>query len=1009
MKKDILKIAGVKSEKDFYKKFPTEEAFIAKHGKELKKAAMGKAMVNKQLHQLTEWEGVPKYFGGGASPMIGMPSAKQLAQSDYDITQQFNAQNPGANIDAGANPSAGSLGSMAGAAGMGLLQGLPQIIGGIEGIIEQGKAVKKANQSAQLSGLALQAGQTAQPAKRKYVRPEDYLVQPGQIGNPYSSGTNYLAENGRVIRDVIGGNPTEIQNVYNPGDIYTDGGYEPIESQNIKQYMHGGELHEAKFGDYFQESGQAQIGSAVGSAIGNALLPGVGGALGQLVGTVGGNLLGGAKQARELRGYQDAAALNAQQAGYANIMKNQFGSFMEDGGKVGDEYKWVSHTWQPQVIAKFGEYDVKDLLKPPHDADMLRSGGHLKEDYVQPSASALFTGRPAMPHQMDNGGRMTSTNMMFDTDRYPRAEFGKESDMNGDLEIIEGGKAETLSYNPFLPEGGETIMFRGRSHDNGGIPINYGENGVEVEGGEPAVKLQDGGNESNMVVFGNMKLSKMAADEVGIPKAKGSKFKTVAEQISKMERKQNKLINKATETADMTTGNSGFDQLRLNTSQAQLMGANMKLRNAAILKQNLADVQNAILDTASELGVKSDKLAEGKIEKETDPRMLSKFGSKLSKAQFGFRPIPGAKLEDISFDPLKGGTVLDYVKDLPEVVVKAAAKTQAAKDQSAKVAASKRVAPITDFYESKKDLVEPTMPELFQKYRQYPTTPPETEAAPSYEDVITNLPESADKSKFDWMGLGQMALSNILPFLTPQSKLRLDPEQLYPEYFALATNQLEPVQAQTYQPMLDTPMDISLNDQLNAIDAQSRAAIRAAGQNPAAQADIMAKTLDAKNKVLGEQTRINAANKMQTYDKNRAAINDAKIKNLQILDNQFIRQAQAKSNTKAQALEALKSIAAKTAQNKLERQTLNVYENMYKYRFSPSGVAYNVNPPAQFNIPDVGSIESLSSADKAKVKDLYERIVSRDKAGVVTGSKERSTTSRTTGRNGAIVKALKNL
>ena len=45
MKAQILKIAGVKSEKEFYKKFPTEEAFMKKHGKEmnkLEKAQRGK-------------------------------------------------------------------------------------------------------------------------------------------------------------------------------------------------------------------------------------------------------------------------------------------------------------------------------------------------------------------------------------------------------------------------------------------------------------------------------------------------------------------------------------------------------------------------------------------------------------------------------------------------------------------------------------------------------------------------------------------------------------------------------------------------------------------------------------------------------------------------------------------------------------------------------------------------------------------------------------------------------
>ena len=38
MKDKILKIAGVKSEAAFYKKFPTEASFKKAHGKELKKA-----------------------------------------------------------------------------------------------------------------------------------------------------------------------------------------------------------------------------------------------------------------------------------------------------------------------------------------------------------------------------------------------------------------------------------------------------------------------------------------------------------------------------------------------------------------------------------------------------------------------------------------------------------------------------------------------------------------------------------------------------------------------------------------------------------------------------------------------------------------------------------------------------------------------------------------------------------------------------------------------------------
>ena len=41
MKAQFLKIAGVKNEQEFYKKFPTEESFFKKHGKQLQTAQNG--------------------------------------------------------------------------------------------------------------------------------------------------------------------------------------------------------------------------------------------------------------------------------------------------------------------------------------------------------------------------------------------------------------------------------------------------------------------------------------------------------------------------------------------------------------------------------------------------------------------------------------------------------------------------------------------------------------------------------------------------------------------------------------------------------------------------------------------------------------------------------------------------------------------------------------------------------------------------------------------------------
>jgi hypothetical protein len=171
--------------------------------------------------------------------------------------------------------------------------------------------------------------------------------------------------------------------------------------------------------------------------------------------------------------------------------------------------------------------------------------------------------------------------------------------------------------------------------------------------------------------------------------------------------------------------------------------------------------------------------------------------------------------------------------------------------------------------------------------------------------------------------------------------------------YALSNNQLEPVQAQSYQPDLGTPYDISLQDQLNANQADFNATQRMVGYNPAALAQLNAQKYAANTGVLGEQFRMNQAMRAGVYDKNRDILNDAKLKNLAIYDQQYGRQAQAKSNTKAITQAALNSISDKYAKNRLENRELGIYENMYNYRFDPAGRAINMNPLYQPNMPTV--------------------------------------------------------
>jgi hypothetical protein len=1048
MKKEILKIAGVKSEKEFYKKYPTEEAFMKAHKKEFKKAAMGAAMVKKQLNQLTDFANPPQaevgdYIGGDQSAAFKPMNYTDIYdQADYATTgmnrqmrmqdanlaaQQLQAKNAGkkGGIDLGSlmqsagtiaqiagafeyggdikraqegadiadyragfestftQPSsdvagyrsdfestfkpAGQMGSSSGQKGFlnqiggpaGAIPIVGDLVQGFQQLKQEKDLKRQARQSFELSGLTKQvAGLAPDIAKRKYVRPEDQAFGTQEMGQTYGAGTNFLAANGAMI----GGNPTEIQNIYNPGDLYSNLGYEPLsDSEKIKQYRHGGK---ANFGDSISGMGTdmfSQAGTTLGSLIGGGHgAPNAGGKIGGTIGsTVGkfipipgasqalafvGSAVGGAfggKSAKQTERYQTGAQNNLQNTAFMQGVRGiqgQNSAYMEDGG-------WVSHDWQPQVITQFGEYDMKDLLKPPHDADMLRAGGHLK-NYTAPSARAMSTERP---------------------DYFA---------MGGQLKTTWGGDAETISQNPYLPGSGETVMFRGQSHDESdgrghtGIGVKYGQGAqdsytdyaeygteqadadVEVERGEPATELTDSETgDVSMVVYGNMQIPSYGAAELGDPKVKGKKFKSYANELSKMEAKQNKTVEKGTKLIDSIDGDNPFDLLKLNSGYAMVMGANEKLKGLAIQKQRLAGIQNAILDTAEEMGVESDALSKGQIKRIKDSNM-AKFGGKFTQAQNGV--IAQEKQPTTDYDR--------FINRWPNLLQSVENRTQ----------------PVTI---SKKDLgikdIDVRAPDI--KISK--------DDVPKLEDLRKDTESKKDRFTIE------DALRQLQPYLIPSNQQPFDYGQITPEMYALASNQLEPVQAQMFQPLLEQPYTVSLQDQLNANQADFNALQRQLGYNPAAASALAAQKYAANSGILGQQLRLNQELQMGAFNRNRGVLNDAALKNLAILDTQYQRQSAAKSATKAQAQAALSSIADKIAKHKLENRTLGVYENMYNYRFGPKGRAINANAPMDWNI-DVASLNSGELDAIKKAKEIMEK---------------KSSKKESTAKNGSIVKAIKNL
>jgi hypothetical protein len=862
MKKEILKIAGVKNEKEFYSKFPSEESFMAKYGKEFKKALLGKSIKK-------------------APDGVDIPSAYQSEYEEW-ISSNKGSGNPAAVQDTGdkLNKITDAIGKYSGP--------ISNVISGIKSLGQEQKQLASAKQWRDVSKVALNASRTRpEQVERKYVRPEDIQNTGAEYFPVYGTGTNILAKDGALLNKV-GGNPGEIQNTFAPNDLYQDLGYEPLnDSTKMKAFNYGGKLESAEFGfsDIVTRFGPSashisdilsannagsSIGGGIGEAVGSAIP-----IIGSTVGKIGGQLIGGLLD-RKPQQTKKAKAITQQNVNLMGVnqqgeeLQNQYSSFMEDGGTM-SPYKWVSHDWNPQVISKFGNVDMQDLNKIATEGmNTLRTGGHIRANYM-----------------------------------YPQDQFA----MGGELETHWGGHAEPISYNPYLPEEGETVMFKGNSHDesdgrgNTGIGVTYGKNPVEVEGGEPAVKLQDGENgDDNLVVFGNLPIHNSYISLLDDENAKGKKFKNYVADLSKIESRQNKIIENSTDKLNDLTPITSIDKLELSSHKANIMGANMRLKDIAEKKQNAAHLQQAINDTAEENGYIAEELAKGKIKR----------------------------------------------------------------------AANGISAP--------KEVIDPSL----MRTKMLPI-PQESERA---------------KTKFPW----ESVINEILPYIRPSNTESLDPQQLAGEMYALSSNQLEPVQAQTYSPELGVPYDISLQDTLNENIADYNAASRTAGYNPAAQAMLNAQKYKANQQVLGEQFRLNQAEKDKVYTQNRELLNQSKLTNLGILDKQYERQAGAKSATKATTLAALNSISDKYLKNKLENRTLQTYENLYNYRYDAEGRAINMNPLAEFNL------SGKPGRGKEVLPAGYEYIYNEE--GQPIDIRKSAATKKAiskSSRNGAIVKSAKDL
>jgi hypothetical protein len=302
------------------------------------------------------------------------------------------------------------------------------------------------------------------------------------------------------------------------------------------------------------------------------------------------------------------------------------------------------------------------------------------------------------------------------------------------------------------------------------------------------------------------------------------------------------------------------------------------------------------------------------------------------------------------------------------------------------------------------------------------TTDEDEEVLTAILDETPAVTTKEEKAKFPWLPL----LNQAINYLRPSDQEELDMAQLYPEMYAMASNQLEPVPAQSYQPELIVPYDISLQAQRNAVISGQRALEKQLGYNPAAQANVAPAAYNAINEINEKEFIANQGLKNQVYTGNVNTMNDAKKINLALFADQWAKQSQARSNTKATTQAALNSIADKYAKHKLENRKLSIYENMYNYRFGKSGRAQNYNPLQIFDYSGSGSSDKSGGLAEGKefTYDKYGNIVgvkSVDKDTVTDadleavggiGEKQKNggyTKIKTKTKNGSILRDFKNL
>lgn len=612
-----------------------------------------------------------------------------------------------------------------------------------------------------------------------------------------------------------------------------------------------------------------------------------------------------------------------------------------------------------------GEYKSSSFQKP---LDFFKNHkSDLKTERLQ-SLKNIAINDPNAPFlQYEHGGNIYTRGDDFKPKSMRMGGHFSTADQKAELTLYSpDSKAKKLSSS--------IIKFEGKEHGeknqigSEGIPITYGNSPVEVEHDETGFQNSNG----DFTVLGNMKNP-----------ITGRLFKNDGKMLAKQEQKIDKQKSKALKYIDNSDTQNPFEMLSFNTGKAKLMGAEMKTQKIQQQKQALNDLQNLMLineTQKAENGITIPKAYKG-----VDTGPESQTGSKY-KSRFGLDAWTGNKTG------LKNKTASSYTTEQWDNIAEQLGFTgQGNKefqqfllnDPRTKGLVSQRHKELygkDPFVDSKlgygwnADFSQATNPEPLQQGDWTPWTKRMQKSItfPSVERLQDYMP-SQQPAKKPITGVKQQ--SPNIPTKTGEDVSYKGADwRNYVKPLTILGEPLQTVQMQQYDPLLEQPFQYSFQDRRNQVQNNIRAMQQTLGGNAAELATATALTNEQLQPINAEEFRINQGEAARVYNQNRATMNDAQLKNLQLIDQQYQRQTAAKTNTFDRRAGALDQIAQIEMQNKKDWNEFNVYKQMFPtYGFDKKTNQAYVKNPYEFQFNQQPVTQPVQNSVQPIEQDVVER------------------------------------